>query len=445
MKKILLFTGLLCASLTAGAQVVTTFSGTGEAGYSSSNSDAAAAKYDMPYAAVIDSKGNTYVVDENNSYMVLLTGGKYLLRSGDYNGGFADGSGAGYGKFNYPKGAVIGAGDTVYIIDNGNSAIRALAPFKSLSFAQQLKTIAGGSELGQNGQAGYKDGKGMAALFNLPTGIAISPDKTYLLVADQANEVIRKVVISGADYGKVTTFAGKAGVSGGIDGTALQATFSGPEGIFIDSTGVVYVAERFGGIRKIADGSVSTLISGDALENPVSLIIKGIDMYIADGCHIKHFNMVTQALKIFAGQDNTVETACDFADGTGANARFYDIGQLTLSADKTFILVADRVNNRIRKMTIPAVTVGTKEHKMAVNNINIYPNPANQYIMIEGANMQNAVVTLFDMTGRKVAEQLVNSTTNAYRFDIATQDAGLYILQVSVNGNLLTKRIAVAK
>lgn len=444
MKKTLLFTGLLCASLTAGAQVVTTFSGTGVAGYSASNSDASGAKYDMPYAAVTDSKGNTYVVDENNSYMVLLTGGKYLLRSGDYNGGFADGSGAGNGKFNYPKGAVIGAGDTVYIVDNGNSAIRRLAPFRNITQSQMLTTIAGGAELGDNGQSGYKDAKGLAALFNLPAGIAISPDQTYLLVADQGNEVIRKIMISGADYGKVTTFAGKAGVSGSQDGAAAQATFSGPEGIFIDSTGVAYIAEKFGSIRKIANGTVSTVVTGDMVENPTSLVIKGSDMYIADGCNIKHFNMVTNAVKLFAGKENS-ETSCDFADGRDTSAQFFDIGQLTLSADKSYMLVADRGNNRIRKVTIPAATVGVNEQEMVENNIKIYPNPASQFINIEGVNMQNAVVSLFDLTGRTVAEERVNSNAGNYKLNIAAQEAGLYILQIAVKGNVVTKRIAITK
>jgi hypothetical protein len=456
MKKTLLFASLLCSGFLAQAQVVTTFSGTGEAAWSAGGTAIKDSKYDLPYAAIFDSKGNVWVSDENNNVIVLLNTSKdeYRMRSGG-DGGYKDGNGfqigtggaGSYGAMAYPKGIVAGANDTLYIVDNGNSAIRRLTPFTSNGTQQTLKTIAGGGEdFGSNGFPGFNDAKGLNARFDLPVGIAISNDKTYLLIADQGNDIIRKVMISGADYGKVTTFAGKAKTSGSSNGPLLQARFTAPEGIFIDSIGNIYVAERFGGVRKISHDTVSTVVTADALESPTSVVVKGPDMYIADGCNIKHFNMVTKQLSIFAGRDNAEENACDFADGQDTLAKFYEIGTLTLSADKTYMLVADRSNNRIRKVTIPEATVGINEkNKSALNHLNVYPNPANQFITIEGNTLQNAVITMYDATGRKVYEQNVKTAANNYRIDVSNQQNGIYILQVAAQGNVLTKRIVVTK
>ncbi len=455
MKKTLIFTGMLCSVLAAKAQTVTTFSGSEEPGWSAGGTSIENAKFDYPYAAIYDSKGNVWVSDENNNVIVMLntSANQYRMRSGG-DGGYKDGNGfqlgtggmGNYGAMAYPKGIVMGANDTLYIVDNGNSAIRRLTPFVSTGSNQTLKTIAGGgTEFGSNGFSGFKDDKGLAARFSLPVGIAISPDKTYLLVTDQGNDVIRKIMISGTDYGKVTTFAGKKGQGGATDGALLQATFSGPEGIVMESNGDIYVTERYGGVRKISNGMVSTILDGDELEEPSSLAIKGIDMYIADRCNIKHYNMVTRQLRIFAGQDNAEETACDWVDASGANARFNEIGSITLSADKNFLLVADRSNNRIRRVTIPAETVGFGESLPAISNISIYPNPATQFVNIQGHLLKGTVVALYDMAGRRVANYHLNTAAANYKLDVSAYEAGLYILQLNINGNVVSKRIAVAK
>jgi len=108
---------------------------------------------------------------------------------------------------------------------------------------------------------GSVEGKGAAARFNTPRGIAIDTNGN-LYVADQLNYAIRKI----APDGTVSTFAGKRGASGTKDGKGSNALFSQPTAITIDGSGNLFVTDGVA-IRKItpdADVStVTTLPTGD--------------------------------------------------------------------------------------------------------------------------------------------------------------------------------------
>lgn len=105
---------------------------------------------------------------------------------------------------------------------------------------------------GQSGTAGFTNGQGTAALFSRPYGMALMADGS-VLVADQSNNCIRRVTMSGA----VTTYAGTGAVGAG-NGPVSEATFNAPQGVVLSVTGTVYVADTFGHtIRRISNGQVS--------------------------------------------------------------------------------------------------------------------------------------------------------------------------------------------
>jgi sugar lactone lactonase YvrE len=91
---------------------------------------------------------------------------------------------------------------------------------------------------GQAGVPGTSDGAGTAAQFNSPTGLAVDGSGN-VYVADTANSTIRKISSSGV----VTTLAGVPGEPGAADGAAGSAHFNYPEGVAVDSSGKVYVAD----------------------------------------------------------------------------------------------------------------------------------------------------------------------------------------------------------
>jgi DNA-binding beta-propeller fold protein YncE len=61
----------------------------------------------------------------------------------------------------------------------------------------------------------------------------------------------------------VTTLAGTAGVAGGTDGKGAAARFGLPVGIAVDRAGYVYVADDgFGTLRKVAPDGTTTTFAG---------------------------------------------------------------------------------------------------------------------------------------------------------------------------------------
>src|SRR4051812_18267064 len=82
------------------------------------------------------------------------------------------------------------------------------------------------------GVPGGADGTGNKARFGLPNGVAV--DNTgNVFVADSANNTIRKITSTGV----VTTLAGRAGFFGGIDGTGINARFNFPQSVAVDTAG----------------------------------------------------------------------------------------------------------------------------------------------------------------------------------------------------------------
>ena len=183
-------------------------------------------------------------------------------------GGNATGSANGIGisaRFYNPAGVTVDGNGIVYVADTGNNTIREITPNGTVT------TLAGTA-----GVTGDLDGTGPAAQFNAPS--ALVADATgNLYVVDTNNSTIRKITPAGV----ATTLAGFPGVTGSSDGTGLTARFNQPEGITIDSNGVLYVADTGNGlVREVTTSGVVTTVvtSGSiALNKPFGIAINGAE------------------------------------------------------------------------------------------------------------------------------------------------------------------------
>ena len=83
-------------------------------------------------------------------------------------------------------------------------------------------------------------------------------------------------------------------------------------------------------------------------------------------------------------------------------------------------------------------------------NLNIYPNPATDFVNIELGNLknedlQNAVIVVYDMTGKKVFEKQLNNSSME-KISSADYAAGLYTIIIANSNNILAKqRVIVQK
>lgn len=172
-----------------------------------------------------------------------------------------------------------------------------------------------------SGSEGESNGRGVAATFSNPTGLAV--DETgNLYIADTNNNCIRKVDTNGnvTTYatdlleptglcwkngslyiaesgnhqiirltdGQKTVMAGD-GNEGYGDGSAEQAHFSNPQGVEVDADGTIYVSDTGNSaVRKISGGRVSTLVRnhGQSMDmspvSPMGLCVNGDSLYVCD-------------------------------------------------------------------------------------------------------------------------------------------------------------------
>ena len=107
---------------------------------------------------------------------------------------------------------------------------------------------------GHPSEAGFADGQRVEARFNGISGLALERGGN-VLVCDSNNHSVRRV----SRHGQVTTVAGN-GEEGFADGAGDAALFYCPEGIEVDRQGLIYVADTYNHcIRRVqpADGTVS--------------------------------------------------------------------------------------------------------------------------------------------------------------------------------------------
>lgn len=205
-----------------------------------------AARFYHPVGLALDASGTLYVTDADNHTIrkMTLTGEVTTLAGAAGHKGSADGP-AMAAQFNRPQGVAVDAHGTVYVADTENQTIRKITPDGAVT------TLAGAAR-----QKGSLDGRGAAARFHDPAGVAVDANG-IIYVADNGNHTIRKVTAAG----EVTTLAGQANHHGGTDGPGSQARFLFPTGVAVDAIGNVYVADHLNTtIRKISPtGEVSTL------------------------------------------------------------------------------------------------------------------------------------------------------------------------------------------
>jgi hypothetical protein len=260
------------------------------------------------------------------------------------NQGYTDGA-ASSAQFNVPSGVVRDVAGNLYVADRDNHRIRKITP------AGAVSTFAG------SGTAGFTDGTGTAAQFNMPYGITIDPSGN-IYVADRLNNAVRKITPAGV----VSTFAG--GTGGYADGTGTSAQFRELYGLTSDASGNIFVPDFFNQrIRKITPAGVVTTLAGsttgftdgtgaDASFNyPFGIAADAAgNLYVGD--YYNHaIRKVTQAgvVTTLAGNGTS-----GFTDGTGAAARFYQPAGVAADGSGN-VYVCDALNHKIRKITAAGV------------------------------------------------------------------------------------------
>ena len=310
------------------AGVIMTVAGNGTAGYAGDGGPATGAQLNNPQGLAVDAAGNLYVADsKNNAIRKVAATGTITTVAGNGTAGYGgDGGLATSAELNNPQGvAVDGSGDLL-IADTNDNVIRAVAAATGI-----ITTAAGNGTAGYSGDGGPATSAALETpssvavddFGNLYILVLPAPSAPILGVMPPQSFFIRKVV---AETGVISTVAGGGNLVGFLgDGGPATNVYFNASGVAVDGAGDMYIADTtHARIRKVAaaTGTITTVAgnggsqySGDAgpatgaqLDDPQGVAVDGSgNLFIADS-----FNAVIRKVAAATGTITTVA-----GNGTG--------------------------------------------------------------------------------------------------------------------------------
>lgn len=204
-----------------------------------------------------------------------------------------------------------------------------------------------------------------------PTALSVDNfDNLYIAQAGAAHNVI-EVYLSGIR--RVVAGAGTVSDANGVPSTT--AIFVSPSSLYVDSTGILYIADAGGHLVYAVDttglihqvagnGTTSTTspgqATGTALLNPASISVDAAgDIYIADSTANLVYTVFTGTTSTGANIAITLGTGTAGYTGDGGLANLAEINKpLGVAVDSSAnIYVVDNGNSAIRQVTYPNPTI----------------------------------------------------------------------------------------
>ena len=267
--------------------IISTIAGTGVAGYNGDGLTATSARLNSPINVAFDNNLDClYIADNSNNRIRLVKAyGAYIISTfagtgvAGYNG---DGGSATSALLDHPSGIVFDSNSNLYIADSGNYRIRFVSKSTGI-----ISTIAGTGVQGNGGSGGFATStqlyapgdmafdflKGILYIteapyskirivttstgimttlactngqLNYPGFIALDSNDNLYISDYNINKVFVTSKVSDVTSCTTSTFAG-SGATGnsGNNGAATSATFYNPEGVVIDPmrNGYVYISD----------------------------------------------------------------------------------------------------------------------------------------------------------------------------------------------------------
>lgn len=314
--------------------VVTTVAGDGgtqgDAGGSGSS-----ARFRTPKGIAVNSTGTTVFVADSGNHTIrslsitgttTITANVILVAGLSQNSGTQDGTGNG-ARLNNPSAIAVDSSNQLYVADTGNHTLRKIVN-------GVVTTLAGTA-----GSVGNANGTGAVARFSSPQGVTCETTGANIYVGDTGNNLLRKVTSAGV----VTTLAG-SGSSGSADGTGVAASFNGLQKLSIQS-GVLYVADTLNHtIRRVVSTTtgatelfagrtgISGGIDGAALSSSTSLVPELVrDIVPGPGNSEPKYLTAVNSNIYFSAEDALGERDLWISDGSFAGTK--RVGNTNFIAD----------------------------------------------------------------------------------------------------------------
>lgn len=215
---------------------------------------------------------------------------------------------------------------------------------KTLNLAnQQTSLVVGNSYI-----AGYREGSGGSARFNILSGFE-QINSSHVLITDVYNHCIRLLDRS---TNTTTTIAGVCGWSGHRDGPLTSARLNTPFKIIRLPNTDRYLISDYGNLLirelNLATGQVSTFVNTTEKPNALLLSRDGSSVFFSWFKGIGEVNLLTKQVTFLTSPDKKYY---GFRDGPASRAVFHRVEEMVYLNDN-LILMTDLRNNVLRLFNI---------------------------------------------------------------------------------------------
>jgi len=244
--------------------------------------------------------GSALVAGVGTGPLAVLDPGVITTVVGDSEWFFAGDGGAGnQSPIHEPGGVLVDPAGNIYLSDSENYRVRRVEG----ALPNTITTIAGTGNPGYSGDGG----QAVNAAISTPAGLAMD-GAGNIYFADTGNQIIRRIGIDGV----ITTVAGTPQTQGysGDGGAATAAELSLPQGVALDASGDLYIADTGNGVIREVDAATGTIST------------------VAGVAGIANFN----------------------GDGTATASHLNQPWSVAVASDNS-VYIADSGNNRIRRLS----------------------------------------------------------------------------------------------
>ncbi|GLS04988.1 hypothetical protein GCM10007860_21370 [Chitiniphilus shinanonensis] len=392
------------------SNVLEVVAGTGFSGTSGNDGPAVVAALNFPRGLVFDDEGALYLGNE------LYGDVRKILPSGIIKGVLERGTGT-----SKIYDVAVDRDGNVYVADGFNWRVQKITP------EGEVLAVTGGFESHQQGADNFVPATSVASFD--PRGLAIDANGN-LYIAESAAHRIRKI----SPDGIISTIAGtgEAGFAGD-GGPANEALLNQPQGMDVDSEGVIFIADTGNArIRRIApDGTISTVAGGAAadalgdggpaiaasLAQPTDVTVDAQgNLYIADASNRRIRRVAADGIITSVAQGKMPRYLTGGwipFEGPQSN----DIGMpLSVALDMQGYVYFSGYENVVMKISPPLPDFDSADFAI--------PDESGEEIY------------QFDHDGRHIATRSTTTNTDLYRFGYTTE--GLLSTVTDADGNITT-------
>ncbi len=237
--------------MVAADGTITTVAGNGTGGFSGDNGPAASAQLYLPNAVAVDASGNLFIADELNDRIRKVANGIISTVAGSSRccSSAGDGGPAVAAELVSPTGVAVDGSGNIIIADSQSGIIR------KVSTGGIIGTAAGSSSTPSG------DGPALNAQLSAPNAVAVDGDGK-VFVADYNNNRVRKITTDGV----ISVVAGNGTAQNffGDGGPATSAALWGPDAVAVDGSGNLFIADSVNRrIRKVSTSGTITTVAGN--------------------------------------------------------------------------------------------------------------------------------------------------------------------------------------